>query len=202
MKIVLCGPPHSGKSCLREGLKQAIKRIEGAPYPYVITACPDGEGAWFSEAAQNDPELAQQLKTDYKSKFTPEFAAVRAEWVEKATTPLTIIDVGGRTSDENRMIMSHATHAVILAGNWKDETWGQRMEPWREFCAELGLTIVAEVFSDYFGTEDIVEGVAPDGILRGSVHHLERGEDNSCRSMVKALANHLVSLVTLEKQEQ
>ncbi|MFZ2664166.1 MAG: hypothetical protein WAX66_02285 [Patescibacteria group bacterium] len=98
--------------------------------------------------------------------------------------------------------MSHATHAVILAGNWKDETWGQRMEPWREFCAELGLTIVAEVFSDYFGTEDIVEGVAPDGILRGSVHHLERGEDNSCRSMVKALANHLVSLVTLEKQEQ
>jgi len=42
MKVVLAGPPKSGKSCLREGLKQAIRRISGAPYPYVITACPDG----------------------------------------------------------------------------------------------------------------------------------------------------------------
>lgn len=45
MKVVLCGPPRSGKSCLREGLKQAIRRVPGAPYPYVITAAPDGEGA-------------------------------------------------------------------------------------------------------------------------------------------------------------
>lgn len=117
VKVVLCGPPHSGKSVLREGLKQAIKRLPEAPYPYVITATPDGEGAWFSETAQHDAELARKLKDDYKSKFTPEFAKVRADWVEKATTQLTIVDVGGKTSDENRMIMAPATHAVILAGD-------------------------------------------------------------------------------------
>jgi CRISPR-associated protein Csx3 len=49
VKVVLCGPPHSGKSCLREGLKQAIRQIPNAPYPYVLTACPDGEGAWYFE---------------------------------------------------------------------------------------------------------------------------------------------------------
>ncbi|MBC6434188.1 CRISPR-associated protein Csx3, partial [Nostoc sp. HG1] len=67
LKVVLCGPPQSGKSCLREGLKQAISNIEGAPYPYVITACPDGEGAWFSDAARRDPDLARQLKDEYKA---------------------------------------------------------------------------------------------------------------------------------------
>ncbi len=35
MKVVLYGLPHSGKSCLKEGLKQAIRRIKGAPYPYL-----------------------------------------------------------------------------------------------------------------------------------------------------------------------
>ena len=62
MKIVLGGPPHSGKSCLREGLKQAIRIIPNAPYPYVITACPDGEGCWHYEAASCDPKNAEIVK--------------------------------------------------------------------------------------------------------------------------------------------
>jgi CRISPR-associated protein Csx3 len=82
LKIVLCGPPHSGKSCLREGLKQAIVNIDNVPYPYVITACPDGEGSYFSEAAKRDPELARRLKQEYKAKFTMEFAEKAAGWVE------------------------------------------------------------------------------------------------------------------------
>ncbi len=61
-KIVLAGPPRSGKSCMREGLKQAIRAIPGAPYPYVITACPDGEGAWFQETVNQNPELAAACK--------------------------------------------------------------------------------------------------------------------------------------------
>jgi len=32
MKIVLGSPPHSGKSCLREGLKQAIMAVPKSPY--------------------------------------------------------------------------------------------------------------------------------------------------------------------------
>lgn len=196
MKVVLCGPPHSGKSCMREGLKQAIKRIPDAPYPYVITGCPDGEGAWFQEAALNDPKLAQELKNAYKAKFTPEFAARIAESVANCSLPITIVDVGGRISLENRQIMAPATHAIILAGDWEDEGWDQRMDPWREFCAELGLTVVAEVFSDYFGAEDAVQGMGSDGILRGSIHHLERGEDNSRRPMVIELAHLLVRLAT------
>jgi CRISPR-associated protein Csx3 len=184
-KVVICGPLKSGKSCLREGLKQAVIAIDGAPYPYVITACPDGEGAWFSEAAQRDPELARQLKDAYKAKFTDEFASKAASWVRSANTPLNIIDVGGKTSEQNRVIMREATHAVILSGD------KEKIYEWKEFCESLGLRIIAIIHSDIDGTEDVVESEAP--VLTGSVHHLVRGEDVSRREMVKALARLLVN---------
>lgn len=184
MKVVLCGPPHSGKSCLREGLKQAILRIEGAPYPFVITACPDGEGAWFSEATQQNPQLARQLKEAYKAKFTLELAIVRAQWVRDTSLPLTLVDVGGRIDDKNRLIMSHATHTVIISGDMNQAL------AWQEVCAELNLKVIALIHSDYNGVADRIEAEEP--ILKGSIHYLERGQDVSNRPMVQALAQLLV----------
>ena len=151
MKVVLCGPAQSGKSCLREGLKQAIRRIPGAPYPYVITACPDGEGSWYSEAARRNPELARQLKAANKAKFTPEFAQVAAQWVRDTPLPFNIIDVGGKIDEKNRLIMTHATHAVILAGDMN------KVPAWKEFCSQLNLKIIALIHSDYHGVSDRVK---------------------------------------------
>lgn len=191
-KFVLCGPPRSGKSCLRQGLKDAIKVLPGAPYPYVITACPDGEGAWFQETVNQDAELAARLKADYKSKFTPEFVARISDGVTNCTLPLTLVDIGGIPSVENEQICKNATHAVLLAGDMN------RLPEWRAFCEKLGLIIVAEINSDYNGTEDRVETVGNDGILRGSVHHLERGQATVTRPMVQALASHLIGIAGKE----
>lgn len=186
-KILLAGPPRSGKSCLREGLKQALRSVPDAPYPYVITACPDGEGAWFQETVNHDAELAGELKAAYKAKFTPEFVERIADSVRNCSLELTLVDIGGIPSKENEVICSGATHMVILAGD------PSRIPEWYEFANKVGLTVIAEIHSDYYGTEDTVEGVAQDGILRGSVHHLERGESISSRPMVSALAEHLLS---------
>lgn len=185
-KIVLAGPPRSGKSCMREGLKQAIRRVPGAPYPYVITACPDGEGSWFQETVNQNQELAAACKTAYKAKFTPEFVKRITDSVRNCTLELTLVDIGGITSVENEQICSGATHMVILAGD------PSKMPEWYEFAGKVGLTVVAEIHSDYHGTEDKVEGIAQDGILRGSVHHLERGEPVASRPMIRALAEFLV----------
>ena len=46
---------------------KAIRAIPGAPYPYIITGCPDGEGSWFQETVNNDPELATACKAAYKA---------------------------------------------------------------------------------------------------------------------------------------
>jgi len=194
MKIILCGPPRSGKSCLREGLKQVIIRIKNAPYPYVITACPDGEGSWFQETANYDLELAVKYKTAYKSKFTPEFVKRIVDSVRNCTLPLTFVDIGGIISEENKEICAHATHAIILAGDMS------RIPEWRTFCKELGIKVIAEIFSDYYGHEDTVADMSEDSIFKGSVHYLERGEDVSKRPCIVALAKHLVEQVAHEEK--
>lgn len=189
MKIVLCGPPRSGKSCLRQGLKDAVRSIPAAPYPYVITGCPDGEGAWFQETVNHDPELASACKAAYKAKFTPEFVRRVADSVRDCQLELTLVDIGGIPSAENEAICASATHAILLAGDLS------RLAEWREFCGKLGLRIIAEIHSDYRGTEDTVPVLGQDGVWRGSVHHLERGEPVADRPTVRALAELLVAMV-------
>ena len=193
MKIVLCGPPKSGKSCLREGLKQAVRRVPGAPYPYVITGAPDGEGAWFQEAVNLDPEAAAKYKAAYKAKFTPEFVRRVADSVEKCNLPLTLVDIGGIASVENEAICASATHAILLAGDMG------RLPEWRAFCGKLGLRIIAEVQSDYRGTDDTVPVLGEAGIYRGSVHYLERGEPIHNRPTVRALAEILVKMASSQE---
>ena len=190
MKVILGGPPRSGKSVLREALKQAIRALPGSPYLYVITACPDGEGAWYQETVRNNPELAARLKAEYKAKFTWPFAERVAESVRLCEQPLTLIDVGGVVDEKNEWIARHASHAVLIAAQAQD------LVVWRDFCDHLNLQLVAELESAYDATEDRIEGVDPRGVLRGSVHHLERGEDSSGRPLIRALATHLVELAS------
>jgi CRISPR-associated protein Csx3 len=145
-----------------------------------------------------DPELAKALKDAYKVKFTPEFVDRIAASVSNCTLPLTLIDIGGIPSPENHVICRDATHAVLLAGTdpKTGEIWSDRLVPWRSFCQEVGLIVVAEIFSDYRGAEDTVEGLGPDKIFRGSVHYLERGEPVADRPLIRALASRLVELAS------
>jgi len=188
-KIVLAGPAHSGKSCLREGLKKALKLIKGAPYPYVITACPDGEGAWYQESVATHPDVAQSCKRAYKSSFSAAFVDRVEESVGKCSLPLALVDIGGRISDENKRICAGATDIIILSAD------PAAFAEWEQFAKELGLTVVSEIVSDYNGSQDVVQGISPaDGILRGTIHHLERGEDLSDREMVNRLASRLAQM--------
>ncbi len=192
-KIVLAGPPRSGKSCLRQGLKNVImKEGSGSVYPYMFTACPDGEGAWFQETMNADPVLAAKLKADYKSKFTPEFAIMKGDGVRKLSLPLSFIDIGGVISPENEVICKHANGAILIAG----ETAVKMGAPaeWKKFFTGLGIPLVAELYSDYLGEEDFVEGVGEDGVFRGSVHHLERGEDLTNRQTIQELSRFILNL--------
>jgi len=188
MKVVLGGPPRSGKSCLREGLKQAIRMVPGAPYPYVITACPDGEGSWFQETMTAHPEQAAQFKAAYKSAFTPAFVERVATSVDLCQLPLVLVDIGGIPSVENERICASATHAVILAGDL------QRVPEWYAFCQKVSLQVLAEIHSDYAAQQDTPLSLSGDGIWRGSVHHLERGEQVAERPVIQELARILVTL--------
>jgi CRISPR-associated protein Csx3 len=191
IKVVLCGPPQSGKSCLREGLKWQIMGLLDAPYPYVITACPDGECAGMQEVFQRDAQSAQDIKATYKGDITPQYAEKMRQAVTSSNNLITIVDVGGRMSPENELIFQAATYAVILAG---DEGQNHQLHwaDWQDFCQRQGLQIIARIHSDLDAVEDRIDTESP--VLQGMVHSLRRGKDVSDRPMIKALASQIVSL--------
>ena len=185
MKIVLCGPPRSGKSCLRQALKDAIRRSSEI-YPYVLSTNPDGEGAWFQETVAANPELATELKRENKRPWSAERAELYATWVRDVAGPLTFVDIGGIPDVFSEQIARPATHLLLLAPN------EEKIAPWRAFAERVGVPVIGEIWSDYHGTEDRVDGLGEDGIYRGVVHHLERGHPAHDRPLVRALAKYLV----------
>jgi CRISPR-associated protein Csx3 len=187
IKVVLCGAANVGKTCLREGLRQALQQLPQAPDSYVISGCPDGDGAWFSQTAQKYPELAKELKHKYKASFTPEFAQAKAREITVIKTPILVFDVGGKISRENEVIMTQATHSVILA---KTEA---EVQQWQEFCQALKLPIIAIIMSDYEGTEDKILKTYPP-LLEGTIHHLDRHQNVTQRPTIQALAQLLSDL--------
>jgi len=120
MKIVFCGPPHSGKSVFLQGLTANTPHDDY----YLFRACPDGEGTW---TYSNSAAAAMRRK----GSFTPE----QVSWyVDKLRAcdlaPVILVDVGGRMTEENRRIMSQCDRAVTASGTYVGEhtrcaTWDE-----------------------------------------------------------------------------
>lgn len=104
IKVAICGFPNTGKTCLHEGLKKALLQIPEVPDTYVISGCPDGEGSFYSETARHNLELARQLKDEYKTKFTPEFAASKARDIAAISNSLLVFDVGDESRQRTRRL--------------------------------------------------------------------------------------------------
>jgi CRISPR-associated protein Csx3 len=120
----------------------------------------------------------------------PEFVHLVAGWVRNASLPLTLVDVGGQISPENKLIMGEATHAIILSKTQAE------IDEWRSFCQSFkprNLEVIAELHSILDGDGDRFEET--DGLLTGEIFGIERGVDLSERPIVKALASRLVALV-------
>lgn len=184
MKVVVCGPPHSGKSVFLTGL---VGQLDRRDY-YLFRACPDGEGSW-TYAHEGNAALRR------KGGFTTEFV----EWCVRTLhnnnmAPCVLVDVGGRMTAENRRIMAECDFAIILAGD------PAAIGEWRNFCSECGLAVIAELHSDYRGRKDVVECESP--VVRGSVHHLERGEDVTSRPAIEAVGRLINRLLDEQRRER
>lgn len=182
IKIVIGGPPHSGKSVFIEALTQNLDKDN----TFSFSAAPDGEGPWL-QRHYDDPEV---IKFRQKGKFTPEFVADRKKKIHDWEGPLMIIDVGGRTSEENAEMIEGATHAIILAGDLS------KVAEWRNFFEENNIEVIAKLHSHYQGNHDVQRPMEPEkSHIVSSVHHLERGEPAADRETIKQIAGLISGLV-------
>ncbi|MBD3156390.1 hypothetical protein GF369_01035 [Candidatus Peregrinibacteria bacterium] len=160
--IIVCGPPHSGKSVFFTALKQYLPRRDTR----LFRACPDGEGT-FSQLA--DADVAQNIRR--KGGFTPEFIDFVLKGLGRISQKRVLVDVGGIRSPENAAIFEQATHAVVLCRSDKPE----EKQEWEDFCKEHGVVLLASIDSSLTGEESITTD--EHSVIRGQIVGLERGEE-------------------------
>jgi len=181
-KIVIAGAPHSGKSVFIEGLSESL----GNQVAFVFRACPDGEGHWTYKGTDSNGVESSSLRR--KGQFTNEVVDWYAQSLKEMNlSPIVLVDIGGRTSLENRKVIvdGEISHYILLYS--KEE----QKEEWELWLDSLKLKKVASIKSDYNAPEDIV---SEDG--RYSIHHLERGEQGiSDRPVIKKITEIILTLI-------
>jgi CRISPR-associated Csx3 family protein len=189
MKIVVAGPPHSGKSVFLGGLCENLPRNSR----YLFRACPDGEGTWLQQNYDREEVVALRRK----GKFSTEVVDWYCESLASCEmAPIVLVDIGGVPSAENRRILSEGgvNFGIILAGN------KEAIPEWERFLVECGVEVIAVVHSDYSGKEDSIQQLSPR--LEGSVHHLDRGDKMvGNRPMIQAVANQILALAGTGEKE-
>lgn len=194
IKVVVGGPPHSGKSVFIEALTKNLNKDQTLAF----SACPDGEGPWLQKH-YDDPDVVALRR---KGGFTPEFVDWATESVRDWDGPLMLIDIGGRTSEENAKIVEGATHAIILAGDTS------KIPEWKEFFETRGIQVIAALHSDYpdhkdrFGDPGFLWSDKVNDPIRASVHHLERGEPAEGRETIQLVAEVIEHLVEENKSNR
>lgn len=147
--IAFVGPPHSGKSVfLAELYRQLLANPQVGSKVFLQRACPDGEGMWSAEA---DQVLVKQLRQ--KGTFddaTMNFFISSIKGLRK-NKPITIVDCGGRRSNQNAIILAECSDAVILSSK------PEEIELWRAFCEENNVRVMAELHSKLLTAEQRAE---------------------------------------------
>lgn len=174
MKIVFCGPPHSGKSVFIANL---IDKLPTDAYT-IIRACPDGEGTWSNNKNQDETSVVRK-----KGKFTNTFIDDACKAIDNQTNKIVLVDVGGVMSKENEQVFEHCDSFVVLSS---DE---QKKKEWLEFGQNLGLECVGCLDSKLEGREEIY---SREPYFQGRIVGLERGEVLEDSSVIKALISDIV----------
>ncbi|MGI0481094.1 hypothetical protein ACN4EE_09910 [Geminocystis sp. CENA526] len=188
-KIVIGGNANRGKTLIKDVLRIVLSQYLDNKNYYLVSGCPDGDGAWYNQLCQNNLTLARQLKDKYKASFTLEFAHNKAQEIRNINNPLLIFDVGGKTinnqlTPENEIIMAQATHAIIIGADEAEITI------WRDSCQALNLKIIAEIITKTESGKDTFE--VKNDIFTGTIHQLQRGNNIVGSIVLNKLAEYLV----------
>ena len=185
MKVVLCGPPQSGKLYLQEGLNQAIRRISDPALPPMIISNSHVEEIPPLETRGWQFKSAKRSLTDEAE--SPKTWDTRGQQGHLPTHfPGIEITIGRPMAAMNGWKVQGATHAIVLSAE------KQRLLDWAEWCLNLNLRLVAVLESDYYGFCDRITAETP--FLQGSIHRLGPGQDLSMRPVVQILASILLHL--------
>lgn len=178
MKVVICGPPHSGKSVFVSLLRALLpqERLQ------IVEGAPDGEGVtgWSSSASS---DIVRAIRR--KGKFLPKFVNWVCDSITNSTADITLVDVGGIRSPENERIFRAVGDGFIVISSKPEET-----AQWVEFGESLGLRPLAILDSTLSGEDEVVGG----NPLLARITRLEREAPPVGSAAARAVADRIVSV--------
>jgi len=174
LKIVFCGPPHSGKSVFIANL---ISKMPTDAYT-IIRACPDGEGTWSNNKNQNETTIVRK-----KGEFTQAFIEDACQAIDNQSNAIVLVDVGGVISKENAQVFKHCDSFFVVSN---DEN---KKREWLEFGQELGLQCVGCVDSSLDGQEAIYSRTP---FFQGRITDLQRGKILENSSVINAVVSDII----------
>lgn len=183
-RIIVCGPPHSGKSVF---LANLMRQLPPDSF-YLAFAAPDGEWHWSNYGDQDLVSVVRQ-----KGKFSENFVDSMVKAIAANEQPLVLVDTGGVRSEANEAIFDVADGCIILSSK-PEETI-----EWRKFATEHGVEVLAELDSVLVGTCELY-GEQEDEVVRGRISGLERGHTIQSETL-EAVAARLRSIILTNSEE-
>ncbi|MCR5605677.1 MAG: ATP-binding protein, partial [Treponema sp.] len=182
MKIIFCGPPHSGKTVLIHNLE---KFMPSSSY-ITVRVHKDGEGNW-----SNNPDQNQVKSVRIKSDYDEEFIKEKCEEIKKNSTPIILVDIGGKLQDDKIPIFKTCDSFVIISNDKK------KIDDWLAFGEKYACKCIA-ILDSTLEEEECIYQASP--ILKAKISNLERGTDKKNSPVIKALADFIISKSNYSKK--
>lgn len=164
VRIIIGGPPNSGKSTLVSSLKRALwetgVKVNSAELDL-----------WAPTLEFLEGKISKEERDSRKQKrVTKEEAEEASKRLVEASQDgsVAIGDCPGKMSEELKIIVKNATHAIILCR--ADQI--QEMESWKKFFSKVGIPVIAELVSDLRGNEEVQ--ISGSGMITGRLVGLDR----------------------------
>lgn len=161
VRIIIGGPPNSGKSTLAEILAMALRSFRVDAYAEDLDLA-----AMTLDYIRGIKPWEQ--RPHEKKEWTPELAKQAVERFREASKKHHVVigDAPGKITDESRIIAQQASHGIILC---RDDCTDE-IEEWKAFFKSLRIRIIVVAISKMSGTGC----VSVNGVIEAIIIGLDR----------------------------
>lgn len=157
MKVLFCGPPHSGKTVLISNL---VRLMPSDAYCR-IDANGDGESTWSNNPNQEDV-LSVRVKSGNNS---DDFERWKKQ-IHESTMDIVLVDIGGKLQGDKTELFQACDYFVVVSND------NALSEKWMEFGEGNGCKCLAIIYSNLDGKDEVMERIP---YLKAKISNLKRG---------------------------